>query len=162
MSDCPSSLLIQLQMSYWQVEATLFSCYVKFALSLSLFSLSSNSLFQHIIFNIQAEKQVLMEWVMSLNSFLKNCHTWIISKVSFLRNFLWKENRHTTVFYESTMAKSSLASAPAWLLPMATWSYSLCGDAILMVPCVVRKWSRSLYRSKTRTVATAGGEGAAK
>ena len=28
-----------------------------------------------------------------------------------------------------------------------------------MVPCVVRTWSRSLYRSKTRTVAAAGEEG---
>lgn len=31
-----------------------------------------------------------------------------------------------------------------------------------MVPCVVRTWSRSLYRSKTRTVAAAGGEGREK
>lgn len=31
-----------------------------------------------------------------------------------------------------------------------------------MVPCVVRTRSRSLYRSKIRTVATAGGEGREK
>lgn len=64
------------------------------------------------------------------------------------------------------MTKTSLVkpcnSRMVTALPKAMWSYSWCRDEILMVPCVVRTWSRSLYRSKTRTVAAAGGEGREK
>lgn len=40
-------------------------------------------------------------------------------------------------------------------LPLAECSYT-AQKPNLMVPCVVRTWSGSLYRSKTRTVAAAG------
>lgn len=48
------------------------------------------------------------------------------------------------------------------VLPMATWKSGCSWDDILMLHCVVRTRRRSLYRSTTRTVAAAGGEGKRK